>query len=441
MLEPAELFDRLEHRARAMRALFYASLTSASGGVGVLIASILFAAASRPFPHSEFVAVGTPIFFGVAGFLLGLRLPIHLPTILLRADIALGLDAKLTTLHDIRNKPDKKLFAARIAAKLPATPPHPRNAFPIRFRAVILFGATIALAVAVILISGLPKLTVSSSELLSETSISVGIESAATGSTTEATDGATLPSPEADGATAGAPSSSESTERLSLTDILTAIRSTPSMETGLVEEIDEEGLRPRSRPDGSLDAILRQIEENLHQEEVQALSAADIAALEAFQESAPSELAEALGRILEASSRNETLERISEILEDSSLFDASQRLTLPITAQENDRDAQENENLVDAPSLPMFETSTEQQGDLVLIGTTLPSTEGEEGEYTYYLTKGVPIEPASQLREPSYTDLDLSYERIESIVSGRALPGDVLDIVKAYFDRITKGGS
>ena len=96
--------------------------------------------------------------------------------------------------------------------------------------------------------------------------------------------------------------------------------------------------------------------------------------------------------------------------------------------------------MVDAPSLLMFEASTDQQEDLVLIGTTLPSTEGAEGEYTYYLTKGVPIEPEHELRESSGVGLELSYEQIESIVSGRALPPDVLDTVKAYFDRITAGG-
>ena len=438
MPEPSVLFDQLERRARVIRALFYSGMAATCGGAGVLIASVLLAIVSRPFSQFGFVSIGTLIVFGTIGFLLGLRLPIHLPTILLRADVALGLDAKLSTLHDIRDEPDKELFAARIAAKLPSTPPHPRNAFPIRVREVSLLGVAIALSIAAIMISTTPQRNRPPIELSTETSSIIDPEAIAA-PTGETTNDATFPSV-TDAKTAGDPSSSENTERLSLTDILTSIRSEPPLATSPVVDIDESSLRPRPSSDVSLDVILRQIEENLQQEGVLTLSSTDIATLEAFQESAPSELAEALGELLEAATRSEMLERISQIVEDTNLFDVSQHLTLPVAAQETSRDAQEDGNMVEVPSLPMFEASTEQQEDLVLIGTTLPSTEGAEGEYTYYLTKGVPVEPEHELRESSGVDFELSYEQIESIVSGRALPPDVLDTVKAYFDRITAGG-
>jgi hypothetical protein len=89
----------------------------------------------------------------------------------------------------------------------------------------------------------------------------------------------------------------------------------------------------------------------------------------------------------------------------------------------------------------MLDTSTGQEGTLVFVETALPSSEGVEGGYSYYLTKGVPIEPPSGSSTISYDKLELSYEQIDSIVSGRTLSPDVLDTVKAYFDRIAGGGS
>ena len=49
MPEPFVFFDQLERRARTMRALFYAGVTSISGGVGVLITAILSVIISRQF--------------------------------------------------------------------------------------------------------------------------------------------------------------------------------------------------------------------------------------------------------------------------------------------------------------------------------------------------------------------------------------------------------
>ena len=224
-------------------------------------------------------------------------------------------------------------------------------------------------------------------------------------------------------------------------DILTNIRPAPGTVITSEGEIDEATLRPRQVPEYSLEEVLRKIQEKLLADEDASLSDLDIEALEAHRESAQGEIAERLETILESNSADEILNQVSQILADPELADAQQGSDLP-TDEAGSMQAVQVGPEVETESPPlMLDTSADQEGQLVFVETILPSTESDDGEYTYYLTKGVPIEPPSEQREPSHESLELSYEQIESIVSSRALAPDVLDTVKAYFERIERGGS
>lgn len=438
MHSQSELFQQLERRARNMRAVRYAAILAAGCAAVFLTASSLMLIWPFAIPYAVLIVIGSTVSFGLVGLLLGMRLPIHLPTILLRADVALELDAILSTLHDIQSRQDRRWLSSRIASRLPVDFPHPSEAFPIRLREVSLFLLAAVLVVATVFIVNIPARTEPVTETLPVAPIELNPDNV-TAFTPDAVGETANPSEQqpSDPAESSTPGSSDP---VSLSEILSSIRLDGSGESASTEGSDETVLRPRPRAEITLDSILRQLEEGLRESGVQVLSPDEIATLQAFQDSAPSEVAEALEQLIEASDNAEALERISDFLSDPELLESSQELAIPATDNliSSSRDIDSPEDA----SMPMLEATSDEQGSPAFVPTTLPSSESDEGSYLYYLTKGVPTEPPIEPGETTISsDLELSFEQIDTIVSGRALAPDVLDTVRAYFDRIAGGGS
>jgi hypothetical protein len=450
MVEPSAAFLRLERRARQVRAIGWAGATVIVGSAVAMLFSELYPLVSQSVPYSLLIALMAPVLSATAGYIVGSRRPVQLPTILLRADVALGLDARLTTLYGIRLKPSKSHVARRIAAGLPSTRLDHRRALPLRVPEVSLVSGGALLAVVAIVLAALPPREPTVDEAFAEPAEVVVVDTPATLESQHASSGQVL-----------APAGPESSPSSALADLLAELRPQDAAEAERVDTDSVEHLLPRVRADVPLEEILRDIEGRLTDETAK-LSASDVATLEALQRAASGPLAEALEEILKATSRRGILDRIAEIFGDDELL--RQGRDLQVAATESPRGIQpghdertatldtaasgstagEDVSMVpgqQGTAFPMFDTSSDQPGPPVLVGAALPSTIGEQGAYTYYLTKGVPIELPSEPTEPTSRDWSLNYEQVESIVSSRALSDEVLESVRAYFRRITEGGS
>ena len=88
----------------------------------------------------------------------------------------------------------------------------------------------------------------------------------------------------------------------------------------------------------------------------------------------------------------------------------------------------------EAPSPPLAEGGTEE-----LLPTPVPGRIGEEGRLDLLLTAGVPIEYGTGSEGGG--SISVSFERIDSILSERALSPSAVEAVRKYFETITGGGS
>ena len=85
------------------------------------------------------------------------------------------------------------------------------------------------------------------------------------------------------------------------------------------------------------------------------------------------------------------------------------------------------------------EEGTEEE-EASFLSEETPFTIGDEGEFSDFLSKGVPIEPATDMTAGSVLDA-ISYEQIDALLGARSLTPETMDTVRDYFTRITQGGS
>jgi hypothetical protein len=86
---------------------------------------------------------------------------------------------------------------------------------------------------------------------------------------------------------------------------------------------------------------------------------------------------------------------------------------------------------------PEMQESEDQTADFTAEET--PFSIGDEGEFTDFLSKGVPIEGMPEERTASVLDV-ISFAQVDALLRARGLPADAIDIVREYFKRITEGG-
>jgi hypothetical protein len=443
-------YEALERRARAVTAFAWCGRLLAGAGLLALGASVAAGAAAWSFHGLQGVVLALVLLGGVSGYLIGRSRPVDVSAVLLTADVKLGTEARLSTLHAIRDKHDLRPFALRIAAGLPSRPLSARIALPIpgRHVAMVVGGALLG-AIAVVLIGVLPprdgRFAQSQEPFADERGTHVGPDPAA------AAPEPSKPQPNAredqDDALSKAPTSGA------------PLTSLPSLEETLT---DLGALPVRPQAAASLEETLREIDRRLSQEDA-SLTESEVRALQSFAEGASGPLAAALRELLSASTQETTLAQIRTVLADPDLSVESRdlvndKVTSPLhdavepmaTLEDAQNPAASTRPAVsseptDAPSdrtgaFPFFDDAAGTELEIALIGVTLPSSIGEAGGYSYYVTKSVPIEPVGDSSPSAGAPVSLSFEQASSIAAGRALPSDVLEAVRAYFTQITEGG-
>jgi len=451
-------FSRLERRARRVRAILWGALFGWATAAAVLVSIGIHAVLSRTIPYDVQIAVCAPLTLAALGYVIGSVRSIDVARVLLRADVTLDLDARLTTLHEIGWQPSMEPIARRVAAGLPPDSINVRQALPFRLRELMVIVTAAVFTVAAIAVAAIPPRVDPAGPPLAEEGVAIvegAVDESPDPSETIVDDSEPM-SPEV----AETHEDEDTAEPYAFNDILAEIRPDDAADTSLIDDTSAESLTTRAKADTSLEDVLRQIEGRLAGED-DLLSAAEIAALEAFRDAGTGPLAETLDSLLQTATREDALRRISDILTDRSLQEERQGLRLDFDemtgepAGENETgatletasgtsdggDETPGEPGNQGTAFPMFDSTTQAGGELVLVGAALPSVVGEEGEFKYYLTKGVPIEPPMTSNEVPEDGWSLSYEQAESILSTRTLPDDVLDAVRAYFVRITEGGS
>ncbi len=418
MTRPAldEIYAALAARARAVEGLgvcAQAALASSLVFLGLAVPARLLGwpVLGVPGVSLALVAVAT-----LAGYLVGRARPADLSRTLLRAD-----------------------------AGLPNRPVEPGVALPVPRRATILLAVAATLALAtVIAVSAIPRprppaSPVASAPVQVPAEVQPRVESAPGNApeTVRAQVGRDDAVPPAASSASVADASSTTESALDASDLPT---------------------RPQSAV--SLEETLQRIEERVAADPGSDLSDAEREALAALAEGASEALAEAIRDLLRQSDRGKTLDQVRAVLARSDVQASSPaRPSESQTQPSPDAHATSaGPESVSAPSAGGAPTSGAAPGsrggaypfldegaggptEITLVGATLPSTIGTAGDYSYYVTRSVPVEPPpDDPTTPRGTPLALSYERASAIAAGRALPSDVLEAVRAYFTEITEGG-
>ncbi len=447
MTRPAmnEVYAALAARARTVAGLGTCARVAAAASAVFLGLAVPGRLLGWPLLGVPGVSLALVAASTLIGYLVGRARPADLPRTLLRADVGLGTEARLSTLHAIQDRQDLAPFALRIAAGLPARPVSASVALPIprRVAALLAVAATMALAT-VIAVSAIPRPRPPASAAPSAP-IYVPIEVPPRAEPAPATASDALQAQAArDDAVPPAASSAPLADASSTTESSVAASDLPT--------------RPQSAL--TLEETLQRIEERVAADPGSALSDAEREALATWVEGATDALAEAIRDLLAQSARDNTLAQVRAVLarpdvhaSPSSQPPAAQRLPAPDTQATT-----AGPESVTAPSAgggpasgstpgrrggayPFFDEGAGGPTEITLVGATLPSTIGTAGDYSYYVTRSVPVEPPpDDPATPRGTPLALSYERASAIAAGRALPSDVLEAVRAYFTEITEGG-
>ena len=87
---------------------------------------------------------------------------------------------------------------------------------------------------------------------------------------------------------------------------------------------------------------------------------------------------------------------------------------------------------------PAMEGDPDEEREAGFIREEAPATLGASGDVSPFITEGVPIEiPSSDSAPASYV---VDYTRMQSILRARDMPDDAVDTVRQYFETITRGG-
>lgn len=443
------VYEALARRARTVAAFAWCGKALVAAGAVTLALSVAAVAASWSFPGMPGVVAGIALCGGVSGYFYGRSRPVNTTRSLFRADVGLGTEARLSTLHAIRDRRDLQPFALRIAAGLPSRPLLPRVGLPFPRRQVAL-----AVGGALLVIAAVALAAASPSPRAGETRALEPVAGSA-----EARPGGPAVAPAETTAQRATLEGDRDGSQAQLSASSTSASSSPSEEETAMTGDD---LTTRPQAAATLDEALAEIEGRMAGQDG-GLTQSDVDTLEAFAETSTGPLAAAIRDLLSAPTGEQALAQVRALLANPA-SGAGDR------ARADDGNSSPSEELGRAASgpvapdataasrataspglsdvasnrggvFPFFDDQMRGASTLELIGATLPSSIGETGEYSYYITKSVPVEPPAGIPTPAGVPRSLSFEQASSIAAGRALPTDVLDAVRDYFTKITEGGS
>jgi len=486
----SRLLGAVERRARRLQ-----GLRLAGGVLAVASAMALAVVAARRF---GLVTLSWPALGGVFALplacalfaFLGVRRPkVSLPRILLRIDQTLGTAERLSSLFELRQRGGRDVFRRRIERHFQDGPLPWKKGLPVGFSHVgplavgilLLIGSSLLVAFAPLPPAGI-------AEPPSAEARPAGEDRAATA----------LPEPTAPAFPQGAlMPSTTAVERAetpapdSLEDVLSDIWGAPTTGGSLLSEAGAIGefIEEQQQRAQALEELLSRLEEQLRQGQQAGLTEDERRALRQMlpgvtdpqlrqtlenlvEETDPEALQEQVEQALgltraivrsQADPSAEQQEKIRPTPEDVKESETALDWSPPEALEEDATadGAQTSRGLAgedgdDGPSeqgqsgrgeedidsrggtsgVPGEAQPTEQQPGFV--PTDLTARVGSTGEFDEFLTKGVPLElDAAQGEEALYV---VDYETLRAILEGRLVPPEKQDVVKRYFDTITRGG-
>lgn len=438
-------YELLARRARRLSALAAAAWVALSVSVLGLALGIPGKLLGWPIVGVPGVSLALAAIAAVVAYELRRRQSIDMASTLLRADDGLATDARLSTLYTIRDRQDLRTFAVRIAAGLSSRPLLPRIALPVTQGVVLPLLAAAAVAVATLVtLAALPSPRVAPPRFPSPAHVSPLDEASARRAEASQPDAAAAPLERADERRGADASASKA----------------PSTSSAPEASLDTGDLPTRPQSGASLEDTLRAIEARIAADQEAQLTESEIAQLESLAGAAPTPLADAVRDLLASSTRDQALARVQSILARPDVAESppARRDATPeapsvlkpavaVSGPEEETASGQTpgpaggqEAASSAGKYPFFEEAG-GPAEITLVGSRLPTTIGTAGEFSYYVTKSVPVEPpTADPTAPAGAPLSLSFERATSIAAERSLPGDVLEVVRTYFTQITEGG-
>jgi len=502
MFDLSRFLLRVERRARRIRALRRTGpLLAGIAALAFLTQLLLHYAFRLSLGQSAVLAaISALLVLFLVSYLVFRAQKVRIPEMLLRIDLALGLDARLSSLYELRRRAGNRVFRAQIEQRLTGKTDAWKRGLPVGKR-VWLGGAAFAVLLASIFgfsympVPEAPPPPTSQIATTPAGTVQQAEDDALTGpsSVSEAVGNATSRESET-------PASSPGREDVRLDNTLDQLGDldTPDAlvgDTGL-EELGDLMARQQEAA-RALSEMIEQMREQMQQQQQQQLSQeqrqqlreqmnqglapeTEQALRDLLSETDPEtlqdlldELAESLAAGIPAEMPDDTADEQSDrpsleiALDNPEDWEPPQQSTPETSEEEGDgsqsapRQSEGNESqLGDTPAdaSPESETSPDLYGDSAgMEGNELEDLEsedqeanftseeppfviGDEGEFSDFISKGVPIETLPEERGSSLLD-SISFERIDSLLGARDLSADAVNAVREYFTRITQGGS
>jgi hypothetical protein len=461
-----EVVDALERRDGRLRGMVSAGWAVAATACLAFVLALTFTFLRRPLPTWTMpLLAGTGLLAATVTFFVGAHARRPRSRLLLEVDIRLGLDARLSTLLEIEEHRGPKVFSERLFRDVVRIAPEWKRALPVPrrlpFLAVVPLAA-VALALALPLFSPHPARSdalgrrPALSAAIAPTALDSGGAPEARNDDEEVTSGH---------AAAGSPAparSAASMNQRTLSEILSELRPALASSSAAWAPGSDAATGPESEDAG---AALHQELERL-QSRLEANgdlpSAKEIQRLRDAAAAASPDLAKAVDEA--AASDVEALRRtISQLLSPS----ASQGAPASDATRSDVRSNEEPSDAADATAGSLPSPGTPEDGassgastgakgetspsaampnetpifDEAGVGdvapVAAPAVLGESGDVSSYITRGVPVEQASDTTGQVAT-WTLDPGQVQSLLSARDLPAGAAEIIRDYFQRITE---
>jgi len=477
----------VESRVRRVRGLaLLAPILCVSGLAALAYATLAVAVfSSRPSAPEMGLIAGVPCLAALVGYLAGRARPVDLPRALLQIDDAVESQAAFSSLYELRRRGACPVFGRRIEASLHGTPRRWKRGVPIgpaipasaAFGLVCLLGA---LAVFALPIADAPPPVEAAPEQDAALRTTASPERSVASPTPSVVEPSDRPSADPIDPPGGAPTPSDRDLRDALADLRTApsdaiLGAPPSDE--LARRADEQRQTDRLLSD-LLQRIKQRLDaaglsdgdrESLREHLSRPLSPQARAALhELLQTDDPDRARELIDRLTgllqgeESSAERPESEDSPGAPPDAGTVSEGLDPFPPLETwpDSDNTDAPDAAGPSDTPPPSAFDEGADRADGKVdesggqqtgrgsleteeerpragFVEEQAPATIGPSGEFTDFLTRGVPIETATR---DAGGALPVSYERMESILRTRGIPTADWHVVRDYFDAITKGG-
>jgi len=502
MFDLSRFLLRVERRARRIRAFRRAGpLLAGIAALAFLTQLLLHYAFRLSLGQSAVLAaISVLLVLFLVSYLVFRAQKVRIPEMLLRIDHALGLDARLSSLYELRRRAGNRVFRAQIEKRLTGKLDAWKRGLPLGKRAWLGAAAFTVLLAAIFGFSHIPVPEAAESPTSQIATTPAGTvqqaeDAAPTGSSSVSEAVGTATSRETE-----TPTSSPSREDVRLDNTLDQLGNldTPDAlagDTGL-EELGDLMARQQEAA-RALSEMIEEMREQMRQQQQQELTQEQRQQLrEQMNEGLAPETEQALRDLLSETDPDTLQDLLDELAEslaagvpaempDDTPDEQSERPSLEIAldnpedweapqqspAESSDQESADSQGSPEqgegnvspsgddgADASQEGETSPDLYGDSAGIeGNELEDLEsedqeanftseeppfviGDEGEFSDFISKGVPIETLPEERDSSLLD-SISFERIDSILGARGLSDDAVDAVREYFTRITQGGS